>query len=421
MYIWYSIKNRLILFFIIVIIIPSILITAVMYTRSTMILGEKKGDSIINGLLQTCRVIDSMLSDTEYQLTSLAINPKNFTQLERFKRKADYTEDLETEDIWSRMYNLKISNRNVESIYIYLYNEKVMFTSYEMRKVIEVGNPEYYQWLNIQVNPENNSSGWITSYGIPPNVSSSIGSVILLKKLIKNIYVEKPIGEACIVVTEQHIRHSMLESIKEGNQGVVLLLDKHGKLISAVNNKSNIKEFQAIPYFENILKSDKGFFIDHFCNERMLIAYVTSELTGWKYISMVPFKDVILNVKEIQILAFFINSLAIGLAVILALIFSQSIYKPIKTLKESMETAGSGNLTVQIMEECKDEFGMLNRGFNRMITQIQKLINELYNEKLLKKEAEMKNLQAQINPHFLYNTLDSVHWLSRLNKNILEK
>lgn len=411
-----NIRNRLILFFIVIIIIPSLLITLVMYYKSTLILSEKKGDSIINGLLQTSRVIDSILNDTDYQLTALTINTANFKQLQEFKRKEDYSGDPDTDRIWSRVNSLKMSNRNIESIYIYLYGEKVMFTSYETRKVIEVIHENNYDWLNISVHPETNSSGWVTSYGIPPNLSTTIGSIIVLKKLIKTIYIDKPIGEACVAITESYIRSCMLDSIKEGNNGVVLLLDKNGNTISAVNNRNRITFSDRQQYAKKILDSDSGYFVDHIKNERMLVAYTTSKLTGWKYVSMIPFKDVILNVNEIRNLALVVNILAIGLAVFLAFIFSQSIYKPIKILKDSMQVAQGGNLNVRITEGRDDEFGMLNYGFNQMINRIRGLIDELYHEKLLKKDSELKNLEAQINPHFLYNTLDSLHWLARLNK-----
>ena len=185
MHIWYSIRNKLILFFLIIIMIVSVMITVVMYRESTQLLSEKKGDSIVNGLLQTSRVIDSILEDAEYQLIALTTDTENFEMLKKYTRKNDASDDPDADKIWSRIYNLRISNRNIESIYIYSYDQKVMFTSYEGRRVINVVNPEYYQWLNIHVNADKNSSGWLTSYGIPSTISTPTGKVFLLKKLIK--------------------------------------------------------------------------------------------------------------------------------------------------------------------------------------------------------------------------------------------
>lgn len=412
----YSIRNRLIIFFLITMLIPSVLITLVMYYRSTIILGEKKGDSIVNGLIQTSRLMDSILSDAEYQLTSLIVNPDNFRQLHEFEKLTDDINDSSKDDVWNRIHTILLSNRNIESIYIYLYDKKLMFTSYESRKVLQIRQPEYYEWLKVPINNQTNSSGWVSSYGIPPNVSSSIGSVLLLKKKLKNISMDKPIGEACIVLSEQTVRNTLLDSIREGKNGVVMVLDSDGSIISPKTSRTYTQDIRNEPFVKRILKSKTGFFVEKVNTDRMLIAYTTSDLTGWKYISMVPFADVILNVKEIRNLALWVNLLSVVMAIILAWIFSQSVYNPIKKLKDSMKEAESGNLKIQITDDRRDEFGMLNRGFNRMINQIQRLVDELYHEKLLKKEAELRNLETQINPHFLYNTLDSIHWMSRLKK-----
>ena len=417
MFLGVSMRSKLIVFFLIVIMIPSILITTIMYIRSTMILGEKKGDSIVNGLEQTGRVMDTILSDAEYQLTFLTTNPENLSDLLTVSRQLDYSQDPLAKRIWTRIYDYCVSNQNILAIYFYLYSPKLMFTSFQNRKVIEVNNPEYYHWLNIPVHPETNSSGWLPMFVIPESLASVGRSSFLLKKNIKSKSLDQPLGEACVAVEEYFIRHNLLDSIREGSNGIVMLLDQSGTVLSAVSNRNIFRQSLAgLPYIERILTENKGSFVDKIDGEKMLIGFTTSKYTGWKYVSMAPMREITLNTVEIRNYAFLVTLLSATLAISLALIFSQSIYQPIRVLKEAMKLAASGNLKVQIDEERKDEFGILNRSFNRMILQIKRLIEELYHEKLLKKEAELKSLQSQINPHFLYNTLDSIHWLARLNK-----
>ncbi|MGE5582139.1 MAG: sensor histidine kinase [Bacillota bacterium] len=267
-----------------------------------------------------------------------------------------------------------------------------MFTSFENRQVIEVSNPGNYLWLNIAVDPTTNSSGWLPSFAIPGTITEAARPSFIMKRKIKSIFINRPIGEACIAVEEYYIRHNLLDSIREGPKGIVMLLDQKGTVLSAVTGKSIFQQkLPQNPYVRKILNEEKDSFVERINGEKMLVGFTTSKYTGWKYVSMVPLREVTLNTVEISNLALLVNLLSASLAILLAWIFSQSIYHPIRVLKESMKLAEAGNLDVRIYEKRRDEFAMLNRGFNKMINRIQRLIDELYHEKLLKKEAELKN------------------------------
>jgi len=82
----------------------------------------------------------------------------------------------------------------------------------------------------------------------------------------------------------------------------------------------------------------------------------------------------------------------------------------IQNLAKNMEEVEKGNMAITITSDAKDEIGELIRGFGNMITRINHLINEVYAGEVARKEAEMKALQAQINPHFLYNSLSLINW-----------
>ena len=80
------------------------------------------------------------------------------------------------------------------------------------------------------------------------------------------------------------------------------------------------------------------------------------------------------------------------------------IHKPLTKLVQAFEEAETGNLSVRIQDTAQTEFSYLYKGFNNMVTHLEALLNEVYNQKILRQRAEFKQLQAQINPHFLYNS-----------------
>lgn len=101
------------------------------------------------------------------------------------------------------------------------------------------------------------------------------------------------------------------------------------------------------------------------------------------------------------------------IAIIVSKALARSISRPILLLVSDMQKFSKGDFTVQVTARYDDEIGVLRRNFNRLVNDINHLVNDVYHEKMLKQQAQLKMLQMQINPHFLYNTLDTINWLAQ--------
>jgi two-component system, sensor histidine kinase YesM len=149
---------------------------------------------------------------------------------------------------------------------------------------------------------------------------------------------------------------------------------------------------------------------------KFLIAYYTSPYTNWKYVMAIPVKSITGKVTNILVLTIICFIIIMIFGIIVAFILPSNMTKPINLLVKSMKKVKTGDFECKIDEIRNDEFGELYAGFNDMVSNLDDLIHELSKQKIVKKDIQLKMMQSQINAHFLYNTLDVIHWIARINK-----
>ncbi|WP_168123883.1 sensor histidine kinase [Paenibacillus sp. HB172176] len=168
----------------------------------------------------------------------------------------------------------------------------------------------------------------------------------------------------------------------------------------------------------NLHTAGGGYKVEEIAGEKKFITYAASQYMDWTYVNMSSYDAIFRkteSAKRLVLLIYFLLFLAILLA---ALLFSRSITKPIESLSNRMKRVQLGHFDYVAApgerEPAMDEAGLLHRNFRIMVERIEELINENYVKQLAIKDTEFKALQAQINPHFLYNTLESINWSAKL-------
>lgn len=167
--------------------------------------------------------------------------------------------------------------------------------------------------------------------------------------------------------------------------------------------------------------SPRGFHIMEQNGDKFFVSHIHSDYLGWTYYNTLPFQTIfyhIILMKNWMIAAFLISFfLLVGFGMTVA----RSVTRPIEGLISNMRGLQISDLekselpTLPPLLQQMDEVGMLQRTYRMMIVRIQELIKENYTKQLIIKETEFRSLQAQINPHFLYNTLESINWISKMN------
>ena len=144
-----------------------------------------------------------------------------------------------------------------------------------------------------------------------------------------------------------------------------------------------------------------------------LISNHLSDYSGWRVVGVMPRTESYDSVRPVYAALF----AGIGIGLLLVFLFtirlSQSVTRPVSKLSSLMEKVEEGDFSVRFNAAYQDEIGVLGRSFNHMLERMDGLIRELNEEKQIRLEAQLKSLQEQIKPHFLYNTLDTISWMAR--------
>ena len=202
-----------------------------------------------------------------------------------------------------------------------------------------------------------------------------------------------------------------------GEKGYIFILDENGNIIYhpkqqlmygglMVENIQEIMDCKA-DYLE--IKRD---------GENKLYTMSKSTKTGWTVVGAMDTKELLKNSKQTQLNYIMVAAILLLAVIAISSLLSKEITRPILLLRDSMSKVEEGKFQQANVEvTTMNEIGSLTKSFNVMTKRIQELMEQNVAAQKEKRKSEMKALQAQINPHFLYNTLDSIIWMAEAGQN----
>lgn len=217
------------------------------------------------------------------------------------------------------------------------------------------------------------------------------------------------------------LNYRLLKDLCEKNtlaaNDYVFIVDQTGKIIYHPKQQllySGLRKEK----IEEVLNCDSSYFVTEDGDQSMLYTISVEEKTGWRVVGVVSLSELMNNKQETQRLYMLTAVLLLFMAVLIAILLAGAVTKPIKELKDSMKEVEKGNFKeANVPVRFDNEIGELSKSFNGMTTRIQQLMVQNLYEQKEKRKSELKALRSQINPHFLYNTLDSIIWMAEGGKN----
>ncbi len=224
-----------------------------------------------------------------------------------------------------------------------------------------------------------------------------------------------PVGSAGVfgvVMVDLRLDHveELLADSSLGRDGYLYISDAEGELVYAPVNPT---VYRIAPRH---LPGGEGRTVRRVGDELFQVLYKQSSYTGWTTAGVFSLRSALREATLVRWYSLVVGGITVAFAVLLSIFFASSIARPVVALRGLMKRAETGDLDVYFAEERDDEIGQLGRSFNAMIEEIRNLIDQVYREQQRKREAELRVLQEQIKPHFLYNTLDTIQWMAQEHK-----
>lgn len=200
-----------------------------------------------------------------------------------------------------------------------------------------------------------------------------------------------------------------------GKKGYIYIIDSKGNIVYHPQQQL-INTGLKTENIEDVQEHVFGRYFDNVNGEKRLITIETVNYCRWRIVG-IAYMDEIANMKK-EVWSYFILILVAGalFVIFISMFISAKISKPIKELEKSMQRVEKGEFDINIDIRGEAEVAQLSKTFNLMVSRIKTLMNQIVYEQEEKRRSELNALQAQINPHFLYNTLDSVVWMAENGK-----
>jgi two-component system, sensor histidine kinase YesM len=324
---------------------------------------------------------------------------------------SEYSSYMAIKDLIKKIAYISQQNEYIDSIYIYSDQlNQVITGSYGVHTYEQI--KEYGEMNKIK--DASKVYTWLSN-----NYDEAISHKNLISLLSRADIIDRAIKSKVYISVNFYYNsvYSIVRNLRLTPNTMVYLIDENNNVVASQKQKEIGNKIERVLNTNNYNLSNEEF-------SRIKLKpggyhqkiYQKNNVSGVGILVLIP-EDELLKEERIFIL---VNIIILLLTFTLLIgasfkIISHYVDKPLKIILASMQEVEKGNFDSQIVEKRMDEFGYLYKSYNMMVQKIKTLIQELYEEKLLKQAAEIKILQKQINPHFLYNTLDSINWAAKAN------
>lgn len=397
-----SIRNRIFYSSMLIMTLLACALSIRSYQVSVNILQEKVSSTLLETLSYVGNSVERELLQVE-QVSDFIFTNVN---VRRILEKKNLTESERLENV-DRMDEI-LTNYSISSIFNYISAIRIFGNNgeeYSFGKEVYALDSKKIKQLNMEGVLANSNEPFLWTGIHEAFVQQPYQKkyAISLFRLMKDENYNEVTGLLYMSI-EPVMFEAMLREVNLQNRSEIYITDSLGKIIYHSESKNQYADIgSVIGTLQK--KDDSDFYISSGSNGEKLVSIYTLEPYGWKIYGTIPVDVLISDNSRIINNSLIIYILIFIFACIVWYFILTKITKPLKDIANTMSSVGEGNMYVKCELERDDEIGLVAHSFNYMMDKMHSLFNNLLDE-------QYKVLQSQINPHFLYNTLNSIRWMS---------
>ncbi len=356
------------------------------------------------------RIIMSIYADVDAYGSGSGTSLKDVLSTKTYSSIADEYRGLQaTNAFFQRLMNLR---QDFNSLYLYVSPSKQFsYTIYGTNKLSYDPTSESWYQKTVKANGSTIISGPHQPFQLRYDKQ-----VISFSRLLKRFDTsgDQAYGVILMDFSIDSIKNIVNKADIAESTGIVLL-DDAGRIAYTDHGSFQLADFGQ-DMLDKVNSEQEGKFLAVVRGTRYWVAHRTIEVTGWKSMTFTPYSEIQREGNRLLLFDLILALIALLFTILVTYAFSMFIFKPVRALKFGIGQVRQGNFDFQLQTRSQDELGLLVLSFNRMIGTIKTLIHEKYEEKLARQNAEFKYLQTQMNPHFMYNTLQIINGMAIVNE-----
>ncbi len=395
-----SITRKLVLIFSLVFTVLIIIIIYITYNRTSSIL---KNDFILNSK-NVLKFYNSSLDNYMDQIDALSLLLRKDERFMNILLTQSYDYDNKTY-IQDMLRNLFFSREDIGSLQFYINGETTLYSiSHAIPNLRAEESSDYVnqEWYQVA------SKGKYYRDMEPGSGEPDKGNEFFtFHRVYISISDQKPVASISVTLNFNEAKN-LSRDLDIGSEGYFGIVDDKGRVLYV--NDPKLPDLVAKYYVreKNRKEQTDGDFMINDDGIEYLVIFNNSIKYKRQLIKFIPLSQINRKAEQTKDLNILIGLLCCTLLIFIVAYVSRVLTSSLRKLTKQIDKVGSGNFDVQVDVKGYDEVAILSRKFNSMVIQINDLINEEYRAKISEKNARVKALEAQLNPHFLYNSLQAI-------------